>query len=136
VPLIHSHGIGNKTFIELAGEAANGVVFPVGKLLVAEGLPDDDPQKQVLVEYANEFEAKYGPRNTFGGHAWDALQIVLNAVEKAGPDRGKIRDEIEKTTNFVGISGIFNMSPEDHNGLGLDSMVMVEISEGSWIPAK
>ena len=136
MPLIHSHGIGNKTFIDLAGEAAEGVVFPAGKLLVAEGLPDDDPQKQVLVEYATDFEAKFGPRNTFGGHAWDALQIVLNAVEKAGPDRAKIRDEIEKTTDFVGISGVFNMSPEDHNGLSLDSMVMVEISEGSWIPAK
>jgi len=136
MPLIHSHGIGNKTFIDLAGEAAEGVVFPAGKLLVAEGLPDDDPQKQVLVEYATDFEAKFGPRNTFGGHAWDALQIVLNAVEKAGPDRAKIRDEIEKTTDFVGISGVFNMSTEDHNGLSLDSMVMVEISEGNWIPAK
>ncbi len=134
MPLIHSHGIGNKTFIELAGDAADGVVFPAGKLLVAEGLPNDDPQKQVLVEYATEFEAKYGPRNTFGGHAWDALQIVLSAVEKAGPDRAKIRDEIERTTNFVGISGVFNMSPEDHNGLGLDSMVMVKISGDQWEP--
>lgn len=137
MPLIHSHGIGNKTFIDLAGDAANGVVFPVGKLLVAEGLPDSDPQKSVLVDYATKFEAnKFGPRSTFGGHAWDAINIVLDALKKAGPDKAKIRDELEKTQNFTGISGIFNMSPTDHNGLTLDSMVMVEIKDGKWVLAQ
>jgi len=135
-PLIHSHGIGNQKFIELAGDTANGVVFPIGKLLVAENLPDTDPQKSVLVDYATKFEAKYGARNTFGGHAWDALKIVLAAIEKAGPDRTKIRDEIEKTQNFTGISGIFNMSSDDHNGLALDSMVMVQIDQGKWVLAQ
>ncbi|HWI54317.1 MAG TPA: ABC transporter substrate-binding protein, partial [Desulfobacteria bacterium] len=76
-PLIESHGIGNKKFIELAGDTADGVIFPIGKLLVAEGLPDTDPQKAVLVDYATKFEAKYGARNTFGGHAWDSLKIVM-----------------------------------------------------------
>jgi len=136
VPLIHSHGIGNQKFIELAGKDANGVIFPVGKLLVAENLPDIDPQKTILLEYAKDFEAKYGPRNTFGGHAWDALKIVLAALETAGPDKTKIRDEIEKTQNFVGISGVFNMSPTEHNGLTTDSMVIVEIADGKWTIAK
>ncbi len=136
MPLIHSHGIGNKKFIELAGDAANGVVFPVGKLLVAEDLPDTDPQKSVLIEYATDFEAKFGPRNTFGGHAWDALNIVMEALKKAGADRAKIRDEIENIQGFVGISGVFNMSPTDHNGLALDSMVMVEIKDGKWVLAQ
>jgi len=135
MPLIHSHGIGNQKFIELAGDAANDVVFPVGKLLVAEGLPDSDPQKAVLMDYATEFESKFGPRNTFGGHAWDAVNIVLEALKTAGPDKAKIRDAIENTQNFNGISGVFNMSPEDHNGLGLDSMVMVKIQDGKWVLA-
>jgi cyclohexa-1,5-dienecarbonyl-CoA hydratase len=78
VPLLQSHGIGNRRDIELAGSAANGVVFPAGKLLVAEYLADGDPQKGVLLAYAKEFEAKYGPRNTFGGHAWHAVQIVAS----------------------------------------------------------
>ncbi len=136
MPLIHSHGIGNQTFITLAGDAANGVIFPVGKLLVAENLAATDPQKSVLVDYATKFEAKYKARNTFGGHAWDALKIVLAALEKAGPDKAKIRDEIEKTTNFTGISGVFNMSPTDHNGLTLDSMVFVKIENGKWVLAE
>ncbi|MHB8172614.1 MAG: ABC transporter substrate-binding protein [Thermincolia bacterium] len=132
VPLIQSHGVGNQTFIDLAEDAANGVIFPIGKLLVAEGLPDSDPQKQVLVKYAKDYEAKYGPRSTFGGHGWDAVQIVLQAIEKVGAEPAKIRDELEKTQGFAGISGVFNMSPTDHSGLDKDDLVMVEIVNGKW----
>ncbi len=67
IPLFHSHGVANKRFIELAGPAANGVRFSAAKLLTAESLPDSDMQKKTLVDYARAFEAKYGPRNTFGG---------------------------------------------------------------------
>jgi len=132
VPLVHSHGVGNQKFIELAGDAANGVVFPIGKLLVAESLPDNDPQKEVLNKYVKDYEAKYGPRSTFGGHGWDAVQLVLKAVEKAGGDPAKIQDELEKTQGFAGISGVFNMSPTDHSGLDQDDLVMVEIVDGKW----
>jgi branched-chain amino acid transport system substrate-binding protein len=135
-PLFQSHGIGNKKFIELAGPAANGVIFPVGKLLVADQLPDNDPQKKVLLAYAREFEAKYGPRNTFGGHAWDAVQLVVKAIEKAGADRARVRAAIESTRNFIGISGIFDFSPTDHNGLDRRAVTMVEIVNGDWKLAK
>ena len=135
-PLFQSHGIGNKKYIELAGPAANNVVFPVGKLLVAEQLVDNDPQKLVLLAYARDFEAKYGPRNTFGGHAWDAVQIVLHAMEKAGADRAKVRAAIEATRNFVGVTGIFDFSPSDHNGLDRRAVTMVQIADGQWRVAK
>lgn len=135
-PLFQSHGVGNKRYIELAGPAANGVVFPVGKLLVAEQLADGDAQKPVLLAYARDFEARYGPRNTFGGHAWDALWLVLRAMETAGPDRAAIRTAIEGTRNFVGITGIFNFSPTDHNGLDVRAVTMVRIADGQWKVAR
>lgn len=132
-PLVMSHGIANKKFIELAGDAANGVVFPAGRLIVADAIPDSDPQKTTLLEYADQFQKKYQrSADTFGGHAWDAVQIVLKAMEKAGDDPAKIRDEIEKTQGFVGISGVFNFSPTDHNGLTKDAFVMVKIDGGKW----
>jgi branched-chain amino acid transport system substrate-binding protein len=135
-PLFQSHGIGNKRYIELAGPAANGVVFPVGKLLVAEQLADNDVQKPVLLAYARDFEARYGPRNTFGGHAWDALWLVLRAMETAGPDRARIRAAIESTRNFVGITGVFDFSPTDHNGLDTRAVTMVQIVDGQWRVAR
>lgn len=145
VPLFHSHGVANKRFIELAGPAANGVRFPAAKLLTAEGLPDGDIQKKTLVAYAKEFEARYGPRNTFGGHAWDAIWLAYRAADVAAtrtnPDdlpsfRAAIRDELEKTKEFVGIGGIFNMSPNDHNGLDMRAVTVYEIVNGQWQLAK
>ncbi|MEW6573945.1 MAG: ABC transporter substrate-binding protein [Bacillota bacterium] len=133
MPLIHTHGIGNKTFIELAGDAANGVIAPMGKLLVAEQLPDSDPQKDVLLEYIDAYQKEYNARpSTFGGHAHDAFNLAVEAIKHAGPDRAKIRDALEQITGFAGISGVFNLSPQDHNGLGEDSMVLIEIKEGKW----
>jgi branched-chain amino acid transport system substrate-binding protein len=136
MPLFQSHGVGNKRFIELAGPAANGVAFPVGKLLVAEQLGDSDPQKTVLLQYAKDFEAKYGPRNTFGGHAWDAVWIAVKGIEKGGTDRAAVREAIESTKNFVGISGVFSFSPQDHNGLDRRAVTMVQIVDGQWKIAK
>jgi branched-chain amino acid transport system substrate-binding protein len=145
IPIFQSHGVANKRFIDLAGPAANGVRFPAGKLLTAEGLPDNDKQKKTLVAYAKAFEAKYGPRNTFGGHGWDAIWLAYRAAEAAGartnPDdlenfRAAIRDELEKIKEFIGISGVFNMSPRDHNGLDNRAVAMYEIVNGQWQLAK
>ena len=136
LPLFQSHGVGNKRYIELAGPGANGVVFPAGKLLVAEQLADNDPQRGVLLAYARDFEARYGPRNTFGGHAWDAVKLVVGAMEKAGTDRAKLRAAIETTRNFVGITGVFDFSASDHNGLDRRAVVMTEIADGQWRLAK
>jgi branched-chain amino acid transport system substrate-binding protein len=136
MPIFQSHGVGNKKYIELAGGAANGVLFPAGKLLVAEQLADTDPQKGVLLAYARDFEAKYGPRNTFGGHAWDAVHLALRAMGKAGTDRAGVRAAIETTRNFVGISGVFDFSASDHNGLDRRAAAMIQIVDGQWKVAK
>lgn len=134
IPLIMSHGVANKTYIDLAGEAANGIIFPAGKLLIVNELPDSDPQKPVLVKYAEDYRAKTDGEepNTFGGHAWDAIKIVAAAMEKAGDDKAKIRDEIENTKEFVGTGGVFNFSSTDHNGLVKECLVMVKIVDGKW----
>lgn len=132
MPMFQSHGVGNKKYIELASGAAEGVRFPAGKLLVAEQLADNDAQKPVLLAYARDFETRYGPRNTFGGHAWDAVQLAVRALGKAGSDRGGVRAAIEGTRNFVGISGVFDFSPSDHNGLDRRAATMIQIVDGQW----
>jgi branched-chain amino acid transport system substrate-binding protein len=133
IPLIMSHGVANMAYIDLAGEAANGIIFPCGKLLVASELPDSDPQKAVLVKYATDYKAKFNEEpSTFGGHAWDAIYLIVNAMKKVGDDKIKIRDEIENTKNFVGTGGIFNFSPTDHNGLTKQGVVMIKIVDGKW----
>jgi branched-chain amino acid transport system substrate-binding protein len=133
LPLYQSHGVASKTFIDLAGDAAEGVRLPAAALVVAEQLPDADPQKPVLIAYKKQYEAKHGPVSTFGGHAYDGLYIAVGALQRAGgADKATVRDEIEKTKGFIGTAGVFNMSPEDHMGLNLDAFKMVEIRNGGW----
>lgn len=136
-PIFQSHGIGNLDFITLSGPASNGVTFPVGKLLVASSLPDSDAQKKVLLEYTSAYEKAYGKfPTTFGGHAWDAFWLAVKALEKAGPDPKGIRAALEQLKEFVGITGVFSFSAQDHNGLDKRAVTMVTIADGKWVPAK
>jgi len=133
IPLYQSHGVASPKFIELAGEAANGNLLPTGKILVAQQLPDSDPQKQVLLDYISQFEKLNNmPVSGFGGYAYDAMHILAKALEGSGGDREKIREGIEKVSGYTGVTGTFNFTPEDHNGLGSDAFVMVEIENGKW----
>ena len=134
LPVYQSHGVASKKFIEMAGEAAEGVRLPAAALVVAEQLPDTDPQKKVLLDYKTKFEAKHGEVSTFGGHAYDGLFIAVAAIERAkGTDKAKVRDEIERTKGFVGTAGVFNMTPQDHMGLGVDSFKLLEVRKGNWV---
>ena len=161
IPLYCSHGIAFQSFITAAGSSANGVIFPCGKLPIVDYLPDSDPQKALLTKYRDDFNARYGngTANTFGGHAYDALNMVVTALKNAVDDtpekinssddtlqavRAKIRDYVEGSINstgypdtngFPGTAGVFNMSAENHNGLAMDCLVMVKIVGGKWTPA-
>ena len=137
IPLFQSHGFGNLKNLELAGKAAEGVLLPLARVNVGILLPDDQPQKKVILEYTRAYEERYKePVSSFGGHAWDSMNLAIAALKAVGPDPAKIRDYIEKTKNFVGMHGIFNMSPQDHNGLGKDDLEMIEVKDGKWALAK
>ena len=134
LPLYQSHGVASKQFIDLAGPAADGVRLPAAALLVADKLPDGDPQKPVVTGYTKTYQQKTGqPVSGFGGHAYDGLMIFAEAAKRAGSfDKAKVRDEIEKTKNFIGTGGVVNMSPTDHLGLDQRARVMVKIENGTW----
>ncbi len=135
VPLYESHGVSSKSYIKLAGEASEGVRLPAAATLVAEKLPDSDPLKKVAMDYKTKYEKETGePVSTFGGHMYDALMILVQAMQRANnADKAKVRDEIEKTHGFVGTGGMVNMSPTDHLGLDLSSFRMLEIKNGDWV---
>ena len=136
-PLFQCHGLPDPIYIKLAGEASEGNTMPSTKLMVASQLPDSDPQKKVILEFIRLYKEVYRydhqfPINTHSGYAWDAIYITANAIKKAGTNNEKLREAIEKTKGYVGVSGIYNLTAEDHNGLGTDSMVLVQIVGGQW----
>ena len=134
-PLYQSHGVASEGYLDLAGSAAEGVRLPVSPILVADLLPDDDPQKAPSLAYLEAYKEEYGERpSAFGGYAYDALMLAVDAMERAeSTDPHAVRDALEETSDFDGVTGTYNMSPEDHMGLDIEtSFRMVEIKDGTW----
>jgi branched-chain amino acid transport system substrate-binding protein len=135
VPIFQSHGFGNIKYVDAAGAAAEGVIFPAGRLLMADLLPDGHPQKALLVKYVKDYETRYKETaSTFGGHGYDAFMIFQKAATIAGSDKDKIRDAIEGLKDLPGTGGVYNFSPTDHNGLALDAFEMMTVKGGKFVP--
>ena len=137
LPLYMSHGVSSKKFIELAGDAAEGIMLPSGRVIVADVLPASDKQKKNLMAYVKDYQQHYKAEGDhFGGHAWDAVMLLKGAIERGGDSPAAIRDQLEKTRNFAGIGGIFSYSAHDHAGLTKDAFVLVEIKNKDWTLVK
>lgn len=136
-PIFMSHGVSSKKFINLAGEAAEGIKLPSGKVVVADILSGSDRQKNSLMAFVKDYQKHYKAEGDhFGGHAWDAVMLIRNAVDNGADTPAKIRDQLEKTRGFAGIGGSFTFSPKDHAGLGKDAFVLVEVKKKDWLIVK
>jgi branched-chain amino acid transport system substrate-binding protein len=132
-PIFQSHGFANIQYAKAAGIAAEGVIFPASRIVVADLLPDKHPQKSVVMTYKKAYETKYPEEvSTFGGHAYDALLLLARAIREGGYDREKARTSIEHIKGFIGTAGIFSFSLTDHNGLDIESFVMLTVKDGRF----
>ena len=135
IPLYMSHGVASKKYIELAGaDAAEGVMLPAGKLAIYDVLSKNDPQFDLLKKYDQSYKKTYGVEaSTFGGYAYDAFLLISSAIKKTGATSPeKLRDGIEQASKLVSVSGVFTMSPKEHNGLDLSAFEMVKVVKGDW----
>ncbi len=136
MPLYQSHGFGNIKYVKAAGVAAEGIIFPAGRLLAVDSLPDDHPQKSVLLDYKKKYEEKFKEDvSTFGGHAYDGMHLIANALKQVGDDPAKMRDYLE-TAKFVGTGGSFAFSPKDHCGLDKTAFEMLTVKDGKFVVLK
>jgi len=137
MPLYMSHGVSSKKFIELAGDAAEGILLPSGRVLVADRLPKTDKQRKSLLAFVGEYQRSFKAEGDhFGGHAWDAVMLLKGALERGPATRDSVRAQLERTRNFAGIGGIFNYSRSDHSGLTKDAFVLVEVKGRDWVLVK
>ena len=134
-PLYMSSGVASKKFIELAGpENVEGIMLPAGRLLVEGQLAASHPQKRLLGGYIKEYEGRFQqPVSTFGGHAWDAMMTLAQAIRNAkSAEPAAIRDAVENIRGFHGTGGEFTFSADDHAGLSEEAFAMVRITKGDW----
>jgi branched-chain amino acid transport system substrate-binding protein len=141
LPLFQGYGLLDPKYIELAGKAAEGDRMPSTRLMVAAQLPDNDPQKKVILNFIHLYQNVYHydkqfPITPHSGCAWDAITMVADALRKAGTDPKALRTAIEGTRGYVGVSGIYDLTPKDHNGLEPDSMVIIQVKDGKLVLAK
>lgn len=137
IPLYMSHGVASKKYIELCGpDAAEGVLLPAGKLAIYEKLKHSDPQYKLLKEYDKSYKKAFSVEaSTFGGYAYDSFLLISEAMKK-GTTPEQLRDGLEGVKKLVSVSGIYNMSSADHNGLDLNAFEMVKIVKCDWELAK
>ncbi len=135
VPLYQTQAQVTEEYLNLAGDAAEGVRMPVPPLTVADDLPDTDPSKRMLRAYIDAYRKHWDvPPNAYGGHAHDAILIAVSAIVRAGTsDKAAVRQAIEGTENFPGANGIYRLNPQDHMGLDLNSFRMAEVRNGTWV---
>lgn len=137
LPIYHAHGVGSDEFIKTAGPSAEGMKALAPALMVADSLKENDPQKLVVTSYNGKYEKQWGEGvSMFGGQAYDNFFIVIDAIKRAGTtDKDKVRDEIEKTSKFIGTGGEVNMSNKDHMGMDMWSLRMIQVKNGRWVLA-
>ena len=136
-------GAVNADFLRVGGAAVEGMYSPSPPVIVSEQLPDGYPTKNTGVAFRKLYESKYGPGTVshYAGHAWDATlwldAAIPFAIKKGKPGtvefREALRDALENDIhNLVGVQAVFNMTPENHNGVDQRGMVMVQVVNGAW----
>ena len=140
--IYHNHGTVNAEFIKVGGKAVGGAVAVTGPLVVPEELPDSAPTKKVSLDFTQRYEKAFGAgtRNAFAGYAYDGM-LLLNAAAPAALKKGKpgtpafreaMRASLENVKNVVGTHGVYNMNPQNHNGLDERARVVVVVDNGAW----
>jgi branched-chain amino acid transport system substrate-binding protein len=141
--IYQTHGVATNDFIRLGGARVEGTLMAGGPMLVADGLPANNPIKAVAQGYIKAYEAKYGAgsTSTFGANTFDAGLLlgkaIPEALKKAKPGtpefRAALRDALEATREVVGAQGVFTMTPQNHNGMDARARVMMTVKGGKWL---
>lgn len=115
-----------------AGPAAQGVVATVSRVLVADQLGAEDPAAAAAKDFVTQFSGQYGKTpSVFAGYAYDALRLATQAADTAGSDRVKLRNALNATGQYVGVTGTFTITAEKST-IASNSVVLVSSTDSRW----
>lgn len=103
-----SHRTINDEMVRLAGTASEGfeAVFPY----------DPTSREQAWLDFNGRFEAQYHRKpEQFASLAYDAMQVLLQSICRAGLNRGRIRDALTGITTYKGATGEMVFDPNCKN---------------------
>jgi branched-chain amino acid transport system substrate-binding protein len=140
-PIYQTHAVATEDFIRLGKDKVEGTILAAGPMLVIDEIPNSNATKKVAQDYIARYEKRFGSKPaTFGANTWDAgllLQRAIPAAMRAGKPgtdafRTALRDALEREREVVGCQGVFNMSPDNHNGMDARAAVLVTIKDGRF----
>lgn len=119
-PIIGGDGYASNTLIELAG-AHNATDVYYTTHFYEES---DNPTVQ---QFITDYEAKFGKKpDTFAALGYDASNLLLDAIERAGStDADAIKEALAATQDFEGVTGTFTID-ENHNPVKPAIMIKLE----------
>ena len=118
-------GIVSEAFVEGLGPLAEA------SIAFREGAPVDKLPggKAFLAQYTAQ---KYNdPPEAYGAFAFAAANLVMDAIEKVGPDRKKVRDELNRTRDYQSVVGVITFDDHRQNAVPLITKLIVQ--DGQWI---
>lgn len=137
LPMYFDAGAGAELFVELAGAAADGALVIHPRTLIWDQVGADDPQAEALTEFGSAYTGEFGAMSGFAGYAWDALGLLRTAIEQAGDTEPEaIIEAMEGLGEYVGVTGTYEITADDHQGLGEGDLVMLTVEGGEWRPAE
>jgi len=118
-------GIVNDDFIKALGPLAEGV------LAFREGAPAEKlPHGKKFLEDYNK-QGYTNPPEAYGPFAYAAAQLIMDAIEKVGPDRKKIAAELRKTKDVDTIVG--KVTFDDHGQNTVPVITKYVVQDGKWV---
>lgn len=106
-------------------------LFVAQRIQVVDLLPNEEASTKAATEFLSLWKSRYGDRDpTWGSRGWDAFQVLIAAVSKAGStDGAKVRDAIEHIAGYQGASGELNFSPKSHYGVTTNPYNLAQIND-------
>ncbi len=88
--------MGRRSFLEEAGKAAEGVIFP--SLYT--------PRKNSYI-FEKKFTSRFGYQPDYlAAHTYDTINILVAAIRKGGLNRARIRDAVRELSPWAGVTGV------------------------------
>ena len=124
-PLAGGDGWESPKLFEIGGKALDGCFY-------SNHYHVDDPDPSVR-DFVQKYQERFGAKpDSLSALAYDSTRVLAEAIKRAGTTDGpKLRDEIAKTANFKGVTGLINLGP-DRNPIG-KKLAILEVRNNSTI---
>lgn len=92
----------------------------------------ESPLKAEIGKFLEPWKQKFDDRDpNWASRGWDGVMLTVAALEKAGATEGTaVRDQLEAITDYQGTTGVYNFSPDNHQGITQNPFVLGQIIDG------